>query len=267
MFFKFSSRQKNPLSSWDSKLDPSKCSYTALYPRSWSEFDLSEHGIKLVCRQVSPIIPHNYKDSSLPCSVFVWQIENVTDKERKVSITFVMKNGTGNKKQDGAGAAKTATFDSEDVRGATIMQTICEMPCSYSIGVYKSSDDIKVAAAGKIDPNGNGSNIWNDLSENGVPTEKSEDKNLKDGRDVCVAVSGQKSIKPGACDELEFCLVWDMPTVKFPKGTKVYSKYYTKYFGADGKAGEKIIEYSFKNYCKWEQLIVDEWQREILEDE
>lgn len=178
-----------------------------------------------------------------------------------------MKNGTGNKKQDGAGAAKTATFDSEDVRGATIMQTISDMPCKYSIGVYKSSDDIKVATAGKIDPNGNGSNIWNDLNENGIPTEKSEDKNLKDGRDVCVAVSGRKTIKPGANDELEFCLVWDMPKVKFPKGTKMYSKYYTKYFGNDGNAGEKILEYSFKNYCKWEQLIVDEWQREILEDE
>lgn len=177
-----------------------------------------------------------------------------------------MKNGTGNKKQDGAGTAKTATFDTEDVRGATIMQTISEMPCNYSIGVYKSSDDVKVATAGKVDPNGNGNNLWADLTENGIPTDKSEDKNLKDGRDVCVAVSGQKTINPGVCDELEFCLVWDMPKVKFPKGIKMYSKYYTKYFGSDGKAGEKIIEYSFKNYCKWEQLIVDEWQREILED-
>lgn len=212
------------------------------------------------------MIPHNYKDSSLPCSIFVWQIENVSGEERKVSITFVMKNGTGNKKQDGAGGARTVTFDSEDVRGATIIQTVAEMQCNYSIGIHKSGDDVKVATAGKIDPNGNGSKFWNDLNENGVPTEKSDDKSLKDGRDVCVAVCGQKTVKPGDVAELEFSLVWDMPKVKFPRGTKVHSKYYTKYFGADGQAGEKILEYAFKNYSKWEQWIVDEWQKEILED-
>lgn len=178
-----------------------------------------------------------------------------------------MKNGTGNKRQDGAGAPKTKTFDSEDVVGATISQTVVEMQCNYSIGVRKSGKDDKVATVGKIDPNGNGSKFWNDLSENGIPTEKSDDKSLKDGRDVCVAVSGQKTVKPGAVDEIEFSLVWDMPKVKFPKGTKVHSKYYTKYFGADGEAGEKILEYAFKNFSKWEQLIVDEWQKEILEDE
>lgn len=217
-------------------------------------------------RQISPIIPHNYKDTSLPCAVFVWQIENVGDKDRKVSISFVMKNGTGNKKQDGAGAARTATFDSEDIRGASIVQTITDMPCNYSIGVYKS-DDIKVSTVGKIDPNGNGSALWNDLNENGIPSEKSEDKNLKEGKDVAVAVSGQKLLKPGVCDEIEFCFVWDMPKVQFPKGTKMYSKYYTKYFGADGAAGDKIIEYAFKNYSKWEQLIADQWQNDILQDE
>lgn len=74
-----------------------------LYPRSWSEIDLSEYGIKLIGRQISPIIPHEYKDSSLPCAVFVWTVENVCDKERKVSIAFTFKNGTGTKKQDNEG--------------------------------------------------------------------------------------------------------------------------------------------------------------------
>lgn len=99
----YCSRPKNPLSSWESNLDGSKCTYTALYPRSWSEIDLSEFGIRLVGRQISPVIPHDYKDSSMPCAVFVWQVENVCDKDRKVSITFTFKNGTGNKKMDAEG--------------------------------------------------------------------------------------------------------------------------------------------------------------------
>lgn len=222
----------------------------------------------MTCRQVSPIIPHNYKDTSLPCAVFVWQVENVGEKERKVSITFTWKNGTGSKKQDAAGNPKATTFDNDDIRGASIAQTITDLPCNYHIGVNKSTDgDINVAAASKIDPNGNGSGLWSDLSENGMLTSKCDDKSVKEGKDVCVAVCGQRVFKAGAADEIEFALVWDMPKVKFPKGSRWFSKYYTKYFGSDGSAGEKIMDYAFKNYSKWEQLIVEEWQKPILEDE
>lgn len=181
-----------------------------------------------------------------------------------MSITFTWKNGTGSKKQDLAGCPRVETFDTDEIRGATIAQTIVDMPCSYHIGVCKSPD-IKVATAGKIDPNGSGNGLWTDLNENGLPTEKSDDK--KAGKEVAVAVGGQKVLKGNSCDEIEFALVWDMPKVRFPKGTRWFTRYYTKYFGSDGKAGEKIMNYAFKNYSQWEQLILDEWQRPILEDE
>lgn len=79
------------------------CDYTGLYPRSWTEYDLSEYGVKLTCRQVSPIIPHEYKDSSLPCCNFIWTVENCGGDERKVTICFTFKNGTGTKHQDNEG--------------------------------------------------------------------------------------------------------------------------------------------------------------------
>lgn len=58
----YCSSSRNPLGAWETHLDGSKCSYTALYPRSWTEIDLSEFGVKLIGRQVSPFIPHDYKD-------------------------------------------------------------------------------------------------------------------------------------------------------------------------------------------------------------
>lgn len=99
------SRTKQPLAAWESNLNPDKCEYTGLYPRAWSEYDLREYGIKLRCRQISPIIPHDYKESSLPCVLFVWSVENCSDQARSVSITFTFKNGTGTKKQDNEGEA------------------------------------------------------------------------------------------------------------------------------------------------------------------
>lgn len=172
------SRPKNQLSAWESNINPSKCSYTALYPRSWSEIDLSEHGIKLIGRQISPIIPHEYKDSSLPCAVFVWNIENVCDKERKVSITFTFKNGTGNKKQDAEGNAESQLFSQGSAKGANINQTIAGMRCNYSIA-SKISSEINLSRCIKFDPASNGDKLWQDLKENGKLTEKSIDENCK----------------------------------------------------------------------------------------
>lgn len=263
-----SSRPKSSLPTWESKLDASKCTYTALYPRSWSEYDLSEYGIRLICRQISPVIPHNYKDTSLPCAVFVWQVENVGSEERKVSITFTWKNGTGCKKQDLAGGAKVSTFDDEEACGAIISQNILDMPCNYHVGVLKSDDITKTGVASKIDPNGSGGALWNDLKENGVPTDsKSDDKSVKDGKDVAIAVSAQKILKPGESSDIEFALVWDMPKVKFLKSNRWFTRYYSKYFSDDLNAGEKILKYAFKNYSQWEQIIHEEWQKPILDDE
>lgn len=97
------SHGKGPLSAWECHLDKDKCNYTGLYPRSWTEYDLSEWGVKLTCRQVSPVLPHEYKDTSLPCANFIWTVENFAEAERKVTICFTFKNGTGNKKQDHEG--------------------------------------------------------------------------------------------------------------------------------------------------------------------
>lgn len=198
--------------------------------------------------------------------MFIWQIENVCDQERKVSITLVVKNGTGHKKQDSAGLPTTHEIVGEEFDGVQIRQTIADMKCNYLIGICKTSDDMKISKVTKIDPNGNGNSLWKDLKQNGILTESSEEKSLKDGKDVCVAVCAEKSILSKASDEIEFGFVWDMPKVQFPKGEKIFTKYYTRYFGADGEAGPRILDYAFKNYSSWEHLIHEEWQKDVLED-
>lgn len=234
-----------------------------MYPRSWSEIDLSEYGVKLIGRQISPIIPHEYKDSSLPCAVFVWTVENVCDSERKVSITFTFKNGTGSKKQDAEGNPETSLFSQNHAKGVNIAQTINGMPCTYSLAC-KVSSEINITRCGKFDPMANGDKLWQDLKINGQLTEKCVDESFK-SKDVAVAVSAQVSVKPFAISDLEFSLAWDMPKIHFRKSPKMYSRYYTKYFGDTGDAGVHITAYALQNYIKWEHQI-DAWQKPILED-
>lgn len=54
-------RESASLTAWESHIDSGKCKYTGLYPRAWTEYNLAEFGVKLTCRQISPVVPHNYK--------------------------------------------------------------------------------------------------------------------------------------------------------------------------------------------------------------
>lgn len=45
----------------------------------------------------------------------------------------------------------------------------------------------------------------------------------------------------------------------------MFSRYYTKFFDNNGRAGPKIMHYSMKNYTNWEQEI-QSWQNPILND-
>jgi uncharacterized protein (DUF608 family) len=66
-----------------------------------------------MCKQLSPIIPHNYKvnkkiipliifavflctkDSCLPVASFLWYIENLNDEPVEVSLMFTWQAGSG----------------------------------------------------------------------------------------------------------------------------------------------------------------------------
>lgn len=54
----------NPLTSWDFGFPAQNISYRGLYPRSWTQYEIPELDIVLICRQISPIIPHDYKVSN-----------------------------------------------------------------------------------------------------------------------------------------------------------------------------------------------------------
>lgn len=92
------------IGSWDWNLNGDNSTYHALFPRAWSVyegnidtlniytsesiisfighlflFDAGEPdpALKIVCRQISPFIPHNYKESSFPVSVFTFTVRMI----------------------------------------------------------------------------------------------------------------------------------------------------------------------------------------------
>ena len=53
-------KKKKALKSWDFSFPPEDGVYHALYPRAWSVFHIPELKVKLTCKQVSPVLPHDY---------------------------------------------------------------------------------------------------------------------------------------------------------------------------------------------------------------
>lgn len=249
------------LSSWKWLLDGSKCKYTALYPRAWTEYDLSDYGIKLVCRQISPVIPHNYKDSSLPCAVFIWNVENVSDEERTVTIAFTFKNGTGSKSNKKPSSTKS--FSYLESSGVVLYNFIDKMPCAYALAA-KVKDNVNISKCLSFDPNSNGTIPWDQLYNNGKFDKLSKNKFDQTFSELACGIATQMQVNPSQVKDCEMCLAWDMPVVNFPDSDKKYYRFYTKYFGRDN-ATLKIVDYALKNYQQWERAIY-KWQTPVLDD-
>ena len=260
-------RPKNAPSSWEWRVQPEDCLYCALYPRSWTVYNLTEVGIRIICRQISPFIPKNYKESSIPASVFVFNIENSSSKNYTISITLSFKNGTGSKK-DKSGGAWTETFSEGNgaTRGVVIHQEMSNNPINYCLAA-RQSEDVHVSWCAAFDPNGSGDQIWQPLYGAGLldSTETATQVTRK-GEEVAVAISARSSVSVGETKDVEICLSWDCPKVKFGNGLKVHKKFYTRHFGDDGNAGQKMCHYALDNYNKWEKEI-ENWQESTLEND
>ncbi|KAK9884269.1 hypothetical protein WA026_005221 [Henosepilachna vigintioctopunctata] len=255
--------QKKKLESWVSLLDGSKCEYVGLYPRSWTVYDLSEYGIKLICRQVSPVIPHNYKDSSLPCAIFEWTIENVCTNNRTVTIAFTFKSGTGNKTDDKASISHCKAFTFGNSKGVILYHTISGMPCSYVLSA-ECEDNQNISKCLYFDPESDGLIPWTQLKENGMfdvdPVGQSE---VIHGEMAC-GIAVKTEIKPDTVGIIKNSLVWDMPTINFPMKKKKYYRKYTEFFGREN-AALRMAQYAFQNYSVWDKAIY-EWQSKVLDD-
>ncbi|XP_034827146.1 non-lysosomal glucosylceramidase isoform X1 [Maniola hyperantus] len=268
-------KPKKAPQSWEWNINGADCEYTALYPRAWTTYDLTKYGIKLVCRQISPVIPHNYKDSSLPCAVFVFTAKNISNEHRDVSITFTWTEVLGEpSKKKNFGKLDLERYAEEHTCGVTLEQKIADQPCTFTIAKKKQETETIHEAYCLWNSAKTSGYVWECLKKHGKlepdPNQSAKVTDNKNDKETTkkmykndsIALSSTISLDPGGCDSTEFCLVWDMPVIKY-KDSKIHKRYYTKYFGSDGIAGASIAAYALRNYENWEKQLA-EWQDPIL---
>nr|CDS31171.1 non lysosomal glucosylceramidase [Hymenolepis microstoma] len=154
------------LKSWKWSLPTEYGEYIGLYPRSWTVYNFPELKLALVCKQVSPVIPGNYKDSCLPCGVFQWTALNFdTENEVEVSITMTWRGARAPKRPDPPNSGKagavcaeighmrsnrddefTFPFDDADnkLSGCLLETMIDDIPCCFGIAA-KTTQKVEVS--------------------------------------------------------------------------------------------------------------------------
>lgn len=145
--------------------------YYALYPDSWHIYSIPTENLTLTCHQLSPIIPHNYKDSSLPVGLLNWTVENNNDEEVEVALMFTWQSGSASNKFELADV-KAVPFKHTNYgvtnAGVLLSQKLKCMPLEYAISARKS-DNCTITYDCQFYPavEKSGTQLWQDLYENG----------------------------------------------------------------------------------------------------
>ncbi|GAB1288438.1 Non-lysosomal glucosylceramidase [Apodemus speciosus] len=206
------------LRSWNWGLCGYFAFYHALYPRAWTVYQLPGQNVTLTCRQVTPILPHDYQDSSLPVGVFVWDVENEGDETLDVSITFSMRNGLGGE-DDAAGGLWNEPFcleqDGTTVQGLLLHHPTPPNPYTMAVAA-RCTADTTVTHTTAFDPDGTGQQVWQDLLQDGqLDSPAGQSTPTQKGEGVAGAVCISSKLLPQGRCRLEFSLAWDMPKIMF----------------------------------------------------
>ncbi|XP_037116133.1 non-lysosomal glucosylceramidase-like isoform X1 [Syngnathus acus] len=242
--------------------------YHALYPRAWTVYHLPGQNVTLTCRQVSPVIPHDYQDSCLPVVVFIWDVENKNDYALDVTIMFTMLNGSGHKDDKGGGHWNEPFHlpkQGEAVSGVLLHHCTSVNPYTLCIAAPEQPNG-EVSHQTAFSPKGTCSDLWSDLMADGrleSPTGSSPP--TAQGEKVAAALAASCSVSPRGRNTLEFCLAWDMPVITFGARERQHHRRYTRYFGSKGDAAPSLSHYALTHYKAWEKKI-EEWQADVLQD-
>ncbi|KAG6423027.1 hypothetical protein SASPL_113410 [Salvia splendens] len=242
------------ISPWGWNLNGQHSTYHALFPRAWTVYDGEpDPELKISCRQISPFVPHNYRESSLPTSVFVYTLVN-TGKERA-------KNSIGG----------TSHLTGEHVN-EPFMTAKDNPPVTYAIAACETQNvSVSVLPCFSLNEGScvTAKDMWDKMAQDGHFDRENSSKGpsmpSSPGETHCAAVSASTWVEPHGKCTIAFAVSWSSPKVKFCKG-KSYHRRYTKYYGTSKNAAKDLVHDSLTKYMLWEEEI-EKWQNPILKDD
>ncbi len=272
------------LSAWNWALDPACARYHALFPRAWTTYQNPLPGFRLTCRQVSPVIAHNYHESSTPAAVFDWTVENTSSQPLEAALMFSFQFATGAPAYPSSGAGQPFTFapqaDRPPVEGIELQGSMLQArvyaedepvpperetfkdPLSFAIAL-SPHPGMQVSRCAHFDPAADGAVVWQDFASDGLLSDPPQP--FTPGGSTASALAVRFTLKAGEQVSIPFALAWHMPLARFGQG-RAYSRRHTLFYGSQPDAAPRIARDALRDYPAWEAAIT-RWQQPILEDE
>ncbi|KAL6868128.1 hypothetical protein ACP4OV_014973 [Aristida adscensionis] len=262
------------IGSWDWNLNGQNSSYHALYPRAWTVYNGEpDPDLKIVCRQISPIIPHNYQQSSYPVAVFTFAVTNSGNTDADVTLLFTWANSVGGKSELTGCHSNSIMAENDGVHGILLRHRTADgqPPVTFAIAAQEK-DGIHISECPYFVISGSSDDLtakdmWNSVKEHGSFDHLDPIKTSmcsKPGSSIGAAIAASVKVAPHATQNVSFSLAWACPEVKFSSG-KTYHRRYTKFYGTDGDAAGSLAHDAILEYTSWEKKI-EEWQTPILQD-
>lgn len=263
------------ISSWGWNLSGQHSTYHALFPRAWTIYDGEpDPELKISCRQISPFIPHNYRESSLPAAVFVYTLVNTGKERAKVNLLFTWANSIGGSSHL-SGDHVNEPFKAEDgVSGVLLYHKTAKgnPPVTFAIAACETQN-VSVSVLPSFGLSEGSSVTAKDMWSKMVKDGQFDQENFNSGSSMpsslgetlCAAVAASAWVEPHGKCTVAFSLAWSSPKVKFVKGS-TFNRRYTKFYGTSDKAAVDLAHDALTHYNWWEEEI-QKWQNPILKDE
>ena len=260
------------LSTWRWHYPVGAGTYAALYPRSWFLYDWEMFPARAAVEQFSPIIPHNYKESSYPVAVFLWRVENPSDEPVTVGILFTWQNMLGRGWDRDLQGGHVNEARAEDIAGERMVGVVLHdgreevsegWQGSFAIAA-REEDGVRVTYRTRFRADGDGQDIWEDFASDGALDNVDETHPSHMGEIIAAGLAVTVEVQPGERRNIPMVLAWDLPIAQFGSGDKWYRRY-TAFFGTSGRNAWAIAREGLLHYREWRQAI-EAWQRPILDD-
>ncbi|XP_075648671.1 uncharacterized protein LOC142619459 isoform X2 [Castanea sativa] len=261
------------IETWDWNLNGEKCTYHALFPRAWTTYEGEpDPELTIVSRQISPFIPHNYKESSFPVSVFTYTLSNKGRTSADVTLVFTWANSVGGNSGFSGHHFNSKMVAKDGVRGVLLHHKSVndQPPVTFAIAAQET-DGVHVSECPCFLISGDSHGItakdmWHEIKKRGsfdhldhVETPMPS----KPGSSIGAAIAASVTIPSDSIRTVTFSLSWDCPELRFSQ--KTYHRRYTQFYGAHGDAAASIAHDAILEHAHWESQI-EAWQRPILED-
>jgi non-lysosomal glucosylceramidase len=268
------------LSSWKWEYPIGAGEYSALYPKSWFDYQLDKFPAHVVLEQFSPVLPNNYRESSYPVAVYRWHAENPTNKTVTVSVLLSWTNMAGwfrTATRDFKGAMNQGNhndFESEAAGQAGTMKGIVlgrnraegvqnEWDGQFAIAALEAPG-VEVSYQTTFLADGDGKAVWAQFSKDGRLANSGESW-VSAGEKLGGAIAVRFTLHPGEKKTIPMVIAWDFSVVEFGQGAK-WNRHYTDFYGTTGNNSWKIARDGLLNAAAWSDAL-DAWQAPYINDE